>query len=49
MVADALTKALPKERHWILMQEMGLESSQQFNSGSVEMVDLYDDDNDRRY
>jgi len=35
MVADALTKALPKERHWDLISRMGLETAQQFQSGSV--------------
>jgi hypothetical protein len=27
MVADALTKALPKERHWILLGKMGMKTA----------------------
>jgi Reverse transcriptase (RNA-dependent DNA polymerase)/Integrase core domain/GAG-pre-integrase domain len=44
MVADAMTKALPRDRHWILMGEMGLESLQQFRSGSDEIPELCDDE-----
>ena len=45
LVADALTKALPKQRHWITIKEMGLESLQQFRSGSDEISEnLCNDD-----
>ena len=35
MVADALTKALPRERHKELMARMGLENIEHFKSGGV--------------
>jgi hypothetical protein len=35
MVADVLTKPLTRERHWQLISQMGMETSKQFQSGSV--------------
>ena len=32
MMADALTKALPKERHWILLRRMGMKSATEGSS-----------------
>jgi hypothetical protein len=38
MVADALTKPLVKDSHWQLISMMGMETSEQFQSGSVGML-----------
>jgi hypothetical protein len=38
MIADALTKPLVKDRHWQLISMMGVETSEQFQSGSVGML-----------
>jgi hypothetical protein len=40
MVADALTKALPRDRHWALIKQMGMETLEQFRSGSEELSEM---------
>jgi hypothetical protein len=35
MIADALTKPLTRDRHWQLISMMGMETSEQFQSGSI--------------
>jgi len=41
MVADALTKPLPREKHWGMMAKMGLESIEHFKSGSVGILGVF--------
>jgi hypothetical protein len=40
MVADALTKALPRDRHWALIRQMGMETLEQFRSGSEGLSEM---------